>query len=62
MEQIYSEREYNASKSGLTTQLELKDSRIMLDQATMGFYSAIFEYLVAYFDWEKAIGSVALRG
>lgn len=46
------------SESGLTTQLELKDSRIMLDQAEVNFYSAIYEYLDAYFDWEKAIGEV----
>lgn len=48
------------SASGLTTQLELKDSRVVLDQAEVNFYSAIYEYLDAYFDWQKAIGTVAL--
>ncbi|MFZ5979379.1 MAG: TolC family protein [Candidatus Zixiibacteriota bacterium] len=46
------------SGSGLTTQLELKDSRLMLDQASVNYYSAIYEYLEAYYDWEKAIGVV----
>ena len=46
------------SRAGLATQLELKDSRIMLDQATTGYYAAVYEYLDAYFDWQKAIGSV----
>lgn len=44
------------SKAGLTTQLELKDSRLMLDQTEVAYYSAIYEYLDAYFDWEKATG------
>lgn len=46
------------AQSGLTTQLELKDSRVMLDQATVGYYSAIFEYLAAYFDWQRSTGSM----
>nr|MBN2277387.1 TolC family protein [candidate division Zixibacteria bacterium] len=46
------------SKSGLATQLELKDSRVVLDQATNGYYAAVYEYLDAYFDWEKATGAV----
>jgi len=46
------------SRAGLTTQLELKDSRVVLDQATTGYYSAVYEYLDAVFDWEKAIGAV----
>lgn len=50
------------SHSGLSTQLELKDSRVMLDQATTGYYSAVYEYLDAFFDWEKAIGKVNSDG
>lgn len=50
------------SESGLTTQLELKDSRVVLDKAEVYFYSAIYEYLDAYFDWEKAIGQVDQKG
>ncbi len=49
------------SKAGLTTQLELKDSRVVLDQATTGKYSAVYEYLDAYFDWELSIGRVTTR-
>ncbi len=46
------------SDAGLTTQLELKDSRIVLDNATTGYYAAVYEYLEAYFDWEKATGRI----
>ena len=46
------------AKTGLTTQLQLKDSRIALDQATNGYYAAVCEYLIAYYDWEKSIGQV----
>lgn len=45
------------SKVGLSTQLELKDSRTMLDLATTGYYSAVYEYLDAYFDYEKSMGA-----
>ena len=47
-----------ATSPGLTTQLELKDSRVVLDQATTGYYAAVYEYLDAYFDWERNIGKV----
>lgn len=50
------------SKSGLATQLELKDSRVVLDQATTGYYSAVYEYLDAYFDWELSIGKATNKG
>ena len=46
------------SASGLITQLELKDSRVTLDRAIVGYYSAIFEYLVAYFDWQRVTGKI----
>ena len=46
------------SKNGLATQLELKDARVAYDQATLNNYAAKYDFLAAYFDWEKAIGSV----
>ncbi len=49
------------SKAGLTTQLELKDSRVMLDQAQLRYYAAVYEYLEAFFDWQKASGSLTLK-
>ncbi len=44
--------------NGLATQLELKDSRLLLDQAKLNFYSAMFDYLDAYIDWQLATGRV----
>lgn len=43
-------------ESGLSTQLELKDARLLYDQAQMGYYQASFEYLAAIFDWQEVIG------
>ena len=43
-------------KNGLSTQLELKDARLLFDQAEMGVYQASFEYLSAYYDWQEIIG------
>jgi len=51
----FSIAEINA-KAGLITQLNLKDSRITLDQAQVNYLSALYEYLAAYYDWEKTIG------
>jgi len=34
---------------GLSAQLELKDSRVVLDQATVAHYAAVYEYLVSEF-------------
>ncbi len=45
------------SRSGLTTQLELKDARLDLDEARLNRYLAIFDYLAAYFEWERATAS-----
>lgn len=42
--------------NGLATQLELKDSRIFLDQAQVNYYRATYDYLSAYFDWGIATG------
>jgi len=44
------------TREGLTTQLDLKDARMALDQASLGFYMARYDYLEAYFDWESAVG------
>ena len=44
--------------NGLSTQVELKDSRVALDRAQLNYYSAIFDYLRAYFEWELATGKV----
>lgn len=45
-------------RNGLVTQLELKESRNALNFATVNFYTAVYEYLEAYFDWQKAIGNL----
>jgi outer membrane protein TolC len=46
------------AQSGLITQVELKENRLSLDQATVNYYTAIFDYLNAFFDWEYATGDV----
>ena len=47
-----------SADNGLATQLELKDTRVMADQAELGYYAGILDYLVAYFDYEQAVGKV----
>ena len=47
-----------SADNGLITQLELKDARIFNDQANLNYYKAVYDYLDAYFDWEKATGQV----
>jgi outer membrane protein TolC len=42
--------------NGLATQLELKDSRLFLDQAKVNRLTAQFDYLKAYFDWQLVTG------
>ncbi len=42
----------------MATQLELKDSRLSRENAEIAHVSAVYEYLAAYFDWEKAVGQV----
>ena len=44
--------------SGMATQLELKDARLSRENAEIAHVSAVYEYLAAYFDWEKAVGKV----
>ncbi len=48
----------NTTRAGLTTQLELKDSRVMLDQATVAHYAAVCDYLQAYYEWQRVTGQV----
>ncbi|NIM16141.1 MAG: TolC family protein [Candidatus Aminicenantes bacterium] len=42
--------------NGLATQLELKDARVVYDQARLNRYAAAYDYLDAYFDWQQAVG------
>ncbi len=42
--------------NGLATQLELKDSRLFLDQAKVNNLTAQFDYLKAYFNWQLVTG------
>lgn len=46
--------------NGLSTQVELKDSRVSLDTAQIEYLTAIYDYLSAYFDWETATGNFSL--
>jgi outer membrane protein len=48
----------SSAKNGLATQLELKDARLLYDQALLNYYSGVYDYLAAYFDWELATGRV----
>lgn len=48
----------STAKSGLATQLQLKDARVGYDMAQMNYYSAIFDYLAAYYDWQRASGEI----
>ena len=48
-----------SSENGLVTQLELKDSRVQVEQAVLNYYVATYDYLDAYIDWELATGKVS---
>ncbi len=50
------------AESGIITQVELKENRVALDQAQVNYYTAIYDYLEAYFDWERATGNVTTTG
>lgn len=56
------EKAYNIAEitaaNGLATQLELKDARVVFDQAMLNRYAAVYDYLDAYFDWELAVGEI----
>jgi outer membrane protein TolC len=45
-----------SSQNGLATQLDLKDARLNLSGAQLNYYSAIYDYLNSYFQWQQAIG------
>jgi len=47
-----------SAENGLATQLELKDARLLFNQAELGYYAAVCDYLIAYFDYELAIGRI----
>lgn len=47
-----------SAQNGLVTQLELKDTRLIYDQATLNCYASVYDYLDAYFDWEHAVGEL----
>jgi len=47
-----------SADNGVITQLDLKQTRLYLDQATLNYYFAVYEYLAAYFDWQQATGTV----
>ena len=42
---------------GLTTQLQLKDTRVVYDQSMINYYAAVYDYMEAYFDWKHATGA-----
>lgn len=50
-----------ATREGLTTQLQLKDVRVMFDQAMINYYAAVYDYRAAYSDWELTVGSVSVK-
>ncbi len=42
--------------NGLSTQLELRDSRLLLDRAQVNDLSARYDYIKAYLNWQKVTG------
>ena len=47
-----------AFDNGVMTQLELKDVRVNLESAELQQISSVYNYLCAYFDWQKATGNM----
>lgn len=47
-----------SADNGVITQLDLKQTRLYLDQAMLNYYFAIYDYLAAYFDWQQATGEI----
>lgn len=45
------------TRDGLTTQLQLKDMRVVYDQSMINYYAAVYDFMDAYFDWERAVGA-----
>lgn len=50
----------SSSKNGLATQLELKDAAVLNEQAQLGYYAAVYDYLDTYFDWEFTTGMISM--
>ena len=44
------------TRDGLTTQMQLKDMRVVYDQSRINYFAAVYDYMEAYFDWELAVG------
>ena len=44
--------------NGVMTQLELRDTRLNLESAELDQLNAVYNYLSAYFDWQKATGNM----
>jgi outer membrane protein TolC len=42
----------------LATQLELSQSRLVYDEARLGYTSAVYDLLAARYDWERVTGTV----
>jgi outer membrane protein TolC len=47
-----------AFTNGLVTRLSVTEAANRLDEASLGLQSAVCEYLLAWYDWEAALGSV----
>ncbi len=46
----------------LATQLELSQSRLVYDEARLGYYSAVYDLLAARYDWQMVTGTVPQTG
>ena len=44
--------------NGVMTQLELRDTRLNLENAELRHLNAVYNYLCTYFDWQKATGKI----
>ena len=44
--------------NGVMTQLELRDSRLALENAELRHLAAVYAYLCSYFDWQVATGNM----
>ena len=44
--------------NGIMTQLELRDSRLSLENAELRHLAAVYSYLCSFFDWQKATGNM----
>jgi outer membrane protein len=48
-----------SADNGMATQLELAQSRVQQDLAVLNFYTATYDYLDAFYDWQLATGQVS---